>query len=144
MKGKKRLWLLLGVGFILSVVSWPCCMLLIQLGSESSLTEEKLVSSSEAAYRFDPQTVLQSDAGNGSELFEPMPFPDKFPEPTLPPVSWTQEDYLRVTDLFMRDILHEQLGEWKLHALRTGTACAELSGATMQSMSLYIFNFTFR
>lgn len=137
---KKKRWLLLGVGFAFLSVVWFCCLLILQLGSENDFTTEYLIFSSEEAYRFDPQTILHTRLENGTDPFEQIPFPEEFPAPTLPSVSWTQEDYLHVVNLLLREVEKERLHEWNLNKISGSVKCAILDeGGLFQHLNIEVF-----
>lgn len=135
---KKKTWLLFVFGsiFLLTSASF-CCLLIIQLGSEYQIGQE-LLNASDEAYLFNPQEVLSDEK---SDLFVPIPFPEKFSEFTDIPVAWKQEEYFRVANLFMKTVLYEQIEDWRLNAVTTRMNCTDFASGqiVMRGISIELF-----
>lgn len=119
---KKRL-VLLGIGSIVLLAGFTlCCLLILQIGSES-FSREELIDALEEAYRFDPQTVLANRASAGN-IFVRIPFPENFPEPSSTTIFWQQKEYLQVIDMFMEDVLYENRSNWELVSIGSTRSCS--------------------
>lgn len=121
---KKTHWLLIVIG---GIVLWAgmilCCQIVLHLGSES-FSREELIDASEEAYRFDPRTILASDS-NEDNIFVKIPFSEQFPESMFTTVGWQQEDYFRVTDLFMKYALSEDRASWRVIDISSVLLCSD-------------------
>ncbi len=121
----KERWLLIGlVGVALWVGSMLCCLLVIQLGTES-FSKEELVNSSHEAYRFNAEEVLSTRTGM-SNLFTQIPFPEQFPDFPGTTVLWKQEEYLKIVDLFMKEVLQENRSTWELKSMGGTRFCNDI------------------
>lgn len=121
---KKAHWVAIVIG---GIVLWIgmilCCQIVLHLGSES-FSREKLIDASEEVYRFNPQTILTSNASN-ENIFVQIPFPEEFPEPSPTAIFWQQKEYLQVTDVFMEYILHDTRTTWRVSRISSARWCSD-------------------
>jgi len=121
----KKRWFLIGlVGVALWVGSILCCLLVIQLGTES-FSREELVNSSREAYHFDAEKVLSTRTGMNN-IFTQIPFPKRFTDFPGTTVLWKQEEYLKIIDLFMKEVLQENRSTWELKSMGGTRFCNDI------------------
>lgn len=119
---KKTHWLLIFIGgIILWVGMILCCLIVLQFGSES-FSREELIDASEEAYRFNPQNILTQ---SGNVPFVQIPFQENLSESSSATMLWPQEKYLQLINLFMKNILREDMNTWQLIDIGSSRFCSD-------------------
>lgn len=88
---------------------------------------EEIVSDEEGVYAIDSQTLLQDLRLNKPDIFEYLPDGKLImsPETNLPPVSWTEADWLFVVNSFHQYVFNESLEDWQYESIAYGMDCDE-------------------
>lgn len=90
-------------------------------------TEEK-TNLSYQYYRIEPETLLDALEAGETHVFSPIAAePAPIPPDQQTPVSWTQDDYLRIANALYNSIEGETLDGWQLHSMDFASGCEKFS-----------------
>jgi len=91
--------------------------------------KERIVSDEEGVYAIDSQTLLQDLRSNNTNVFEYLPNGNLItsPETDLPPVHWTEADYLFIADHFNQYVSNDSLENWEYYSIAYGMDCDDFT-----------------
>ncbi len=87
-----------------------------------SFSREEIIDSSAKAYRFDVETILTHQQSDN--IFVEIPFPEEFSWLSSDTASWKQREYLQLIDLFMKNVLGEDISSWKPVSIASTRLCS--------------------
>lgn len=118
--------------------SFVICFTMLYLVAQINLQEngEKAVSGDWGVYAIDSQTILQDLSQGNKDVFQYLPDGELMvtPEPNLPPVRWTEADYLFVADSFNEHISNDSLQNWDYQSISYGMDCDKFSYGPQQAI----------
>jgi hypothetical protein len=121
-------FLVLSVSISLSI----CCGIMYFINNTEYYAHggarEEIISDEEAVYAIDSQTLLQDLYLNKPNSYEYLP-DGKLTlnsDTNLPPVSWTEADWLFVAENFNQYVFNESLKDWQYKSIAYGLDCDEI------------------
>ncbi|MCL4527874.1 MAG: hypothetical protein M1282_00480 [Chloroflexi bacterium] len=132
---KHLIWILpvLIAGAILIICGLAAVSLAI-----GDMQRETLVSTNEGTYSMDSPTIFQSLAAGKTDVFIRQMTTPSATSVNLPPVRWTEANYLLVASAFSQMVWHESFDSWKLERLHFGLDCKDESlGPQWSSLDVY-------